>query len=76
MTKPRATWRDKELGLVIRALRKSKGFSSVKLGTIMGMTGQQITKYERGENRLSVFYFIDICKVLKVNPTKILKQFM
>lgn len=43
---------DREVGLRIRSLRTRQGLSQTALGQVLGVTFQQIQKYERGANRL------------------------
>lgn len=45
---------DEKLGMNIRNMRMSQGVSQSKLGTAVGITFQQIQKYENGTNRVSV----------------------
>ncbi|BAQ44356.1 helix-turn-helix domain-containing protein [Methylobacterium aquaticum] len=44
---------DRLLGTRIAALRKAKGMSQTVLGNGLGVTFQQVQKYEKGQNRLS-----------------------
>jgi transcriptional regulator with XRE-family HTH domain len=44
---------DFEIGRRIRALRLERGLSQTKLGTLVGVTFQQIQKYEKGTNRVA-----------------------
>jgi transcriptional regulator with XRE-family HTH domain len=44
---------DLEIGQKIRALRVAKGVSQTTLGDGLGVTFQQVQKYERGTNRVS-----------------------
>jgi transcriptional regulator with XRE-family HTH domain len=44
---------DVEIGHKIRALRVAKGVSQAALGQTLGVTFQQVQKYERGANRVS-----------------------
>jgi len=44
---------DKKIGERIRDIRILRGISQEKLGEIMGVTFQQVQKYERGINRVS-----------------------
>ena len=45
---------DKAMGELIRQLRKSAGMSQMKLADRIGVSYQQVQKYEKGVNRLSV----------------------
>ena len=47
-----ATETDHILGARIAAVRKAKGLSQTALGTALGVTFQQIQKYEKGQNRM------------------------
>ncbi|WP_432807190.1 helix-turn-helix domain-containing protein [Methylorubrum extorquens] len=47
-------------------LRKSKGISQTALGSSIGVTFQQIQKYENGVNRVGVSRLSDIARVLEV----------
>ncbi len=45
--------RDVEIGKRIRALRLERGLSQTELGNLLGVTFQQIQKYEKGANRVA-----------------------
>ena len=44
---------DKHIGRRLRALREEREISLDALGTIIGVSYQQIQKYERGDNRMA-----------------------
>jgi len=44
---------DKTLGKNLKTLRMSAGMSQKELGVLLGVTFQQVQKYESGRNRLS-----------------------
>lgn len=44
---------DIELGIRLTGIRKAKEISQQELGEFLGVSAQQIGKYERGENRMS-----------------------
>jgi transcriptional regulator with XRE-family HTH domain len=58
---------DKEIGIRMRSRRMAVGMSQEKLGEMLGLTFQQVQKYEKGTNRISVSRMIDIAKVLGVD---------
>jgi transcriptional regulator with XRE-family HTH domain len=58
---------DKEIGTRMRSRRMIIGMSQEKLGEMLGLTFQQVQKYEKGTNRISVGRMIDIAKVLGVD---------
>jgi transcriptional regulator with XRE-family HTH domain len=51
-TTMRATAFDKLVGERIRDVRLSRGISQSKLGKLIGVTFQQVQKYEAGHNRI------------------------
>jgi len=55
---------DVALGLRIRQRRKALGVSQTALAEAIGLTFQQIQKYERGFNRVSFSRLIDIAHAL------------
>jgi transcriptional regulator with XRE-family HTH domain len=57
---------DVHLGAKVRSRRQIIGFSQGNLADLIGLTFQQLQKYERGTNRISVSRLIDISKALKV----------
>jgi transcriptional regulator with XRE-family HTH domain len=58
---------DKEIGSRMRMRRMLIGMSQEKLGEMLGLTFQQVQKYEKGTNRISVSRMIDIAHVLGVD---------
>lgn len=66
-TKESAGSRDKVFGLRLRQRRTFLGFSQQTLGDAVGMTFQQIQKYEHGTNKISAARLIDFSKVLNVS---------
>ena len=63
---------DIAVGLRLRTLRKSKGMSQEQLGRALGITFQQIQKYERGTNRISASMLVKSARALSVSPNSIL----
>ncbi len=55
---------DKNVAFKIKEARIANGWSRQQLATCIGVTHQQIAKYENGENRISVGRFIIIAKAL------------
>ena len=49
--------------------RKMLGMSQTELGEAVGVTFQQLQKYENGSNRISASRLTQIANVLKVAPT-------
>jgi transcriptional regulator with XRE-family HTH domain len=61
--------RDAEIGLLIRAQRKQLGLSQTDLAERIGVTFQQVQKYENGTNRISIGRLTRIAEALDVPPT-------
>ena len=57
---------DIEIGSRVRMRRISIGMSQEKLGDMLGLTFQQVQKYEKGMNRISVARLVEIAKILGV----------
>ncbi len=54
------------MGVRITALRKEKGLSQTALGQAIGVTFQQVQKYERGQNRVGARRLSEIAELLGV----------
>jgi transcriptional regulator with XRE-family HTH domain len=65
---PRANQTDKDIGSRIRAQRLIKGLSQERLGDAIGLTFQQVQKYEKGSNRVSGSRLRQIADALGVEP--------
>ncbi|HEY2658591.1 MAG TPA: helix-turn-helix transcriptional regulator [Caulobacteraceae bacterium] len=63
---------DVALGLHIRQRRKSLGMSQSTLAAAVGLTFQQIQKYERGFNRVSFSRLVDISHALDCRVTDLI----
>lgn len=65
-TKPRANAMDKHIGQKILEMRRIAEMSQEGLADAIGITFQQIQKYESGVNRVAASRLADISKVLRV----------
>lgn len=57
---------EKAIGELIRQLRKSSGMSQMQLADKIGVSYQQVQKYEKGVNRLSISRLKQISNALGV----------
>lgn len=64
-TKDGPDQRDKVIGARLRARRNLLKLSQTELGKAVGLTFQQIQKYEHGTNKISAGRLIDFSEVLK-----------
>lgn len=58
---------DKHVGRRVRWRRRELNFSQEKLGELLGLTFQQIQKYEKGVNRISAGRLFEVARVLDTN---------
>lgn len=56
---------DMQVGMNLRVIRMSKGRTQVELAEALGITFQQVQKYEWGKNRISAGHLYTISKYLK-----------
>jgi transcriptional regulator with XRE-family HTH domain len=57
---------DKHVGSQVRACRLARGISQSKLAEAVGLTFQQIQKYEKGANRISASRLQQFSNILGV----------
>lgn len=58
---------DVHVGKRVREARAMKGMSQTALGNALGISFQQVQKYEKGNNRIGASRLWDISKVLDVS---------
>jgi len=63
---------DIEIGRNLRHLRQARGITQNKLAEALGLTFQQIQKYETAANRISASRLIDIARVLQIDLSELL----
>jgi len=62
------------IGKRMRELRHVNSISQVELGRELGVSFQQIQKYEKGVNRVSAARLFDICKALNVSLSSMFER--
>ena len=65
---------DKRIGEKIKRLRKGQGMSQIELAEKIGISFQQIQKYEKGVTKMPVFRLLQISEALKVNTAVFFKE--
>ncbi|MDB5412237.1 MAG: transcriptional regulator [Rubritepida sp.] len=63
-----------ELGAVIRAARRRRGLTLQALADVIGVSHQQLQKYERGTNRVSGLRLAQIAALLGTTPDMLLAK--
>ena len=66
MTKKAPNLTDKHVGARVRLRRLMLGMSQEKLGDALGVTFQQLQKYEKGANRISASRLQHMSQILQV----------
>lgn len=59
---------DLHVGLMVRMRRREQGLSRKVVGESLGVTWQQLAKYESAKNRVSASTLYRIAKTLEVEP--------
>jgi transcriptional regulator with XRE-family HTH domain len=59
---------DAQIGAVLRLHRLAGNLSQEEVGRRMGLTFQQIQKYEKGTNRISLSALLRLCKAMGTDP--------
>jgi transcriptional regulator with XRE-family HTH domain len=72
LTRPHPDPIDVEVGLALRGLRIQRKLSQTALADALGVSFQQIQKYERGTNRISASMLVRAAKALDVEPADLL----
>jgi transcriptional regulator with XRE-family HTH domain len=65
---------DLEVGIRIRTRRKLLGISQTQLAQSLGLTFQQVQKYERGANRVSASTLVRIAQTLKTTVASLVGE--
>jgi transcriptional regulator with XRE-family HTH domain len=63
---------DIEVGLNLRRARLARGFSQTELGEALGISFQQVQKYERGANRVSASMLVKAARFLEIRASDLL----
>jgi transcriptional regulator with XRE-family HTH domain len=59
---------DKHVGMRLKLLRLSQKMSQTELGDAVGISFQQIQKYERGSNRIGASRMWYFCEIFETHP--------
>lgn len=70
----RAGLLDRQTAKRVRQLRQSAGLSQGELAGHMGVTFQQVQKYEKGVNRISVGRAILLCEALNIRMEDLIAE--
>ena len=61
---------DKKVGQRVRSRRLEIGMSQERLAELLGVTFQQVQKYEKGVNRIAVGRLLDIANALEISASR------
>lgn len=76
MTNRRVTDLDKQIGRKLEAARRAKGLTQADVGRAVGVTFQQVQKYETGTNRVAVSTLVRLCHALELDAGDFLPRLM
>lgn len=62
---------DRNVGAVVRRVRMALGMSQELLGDKLGITFQQVQKYEHGANAVPSTRIPSVCKILGISPNEL-----
>ena len=65
---------DIEVGARLRTRRKILGMSQTKLANALGLTFQQVQKYERGSNRVSASMLVRAARELEITVASLVGE--
>ncbi len=65
---------DRSVGMTIRRLRRERRLSQEALAAAVGITFQQLQKYEHAANRVSCSRLVEIARALNVSPGVLLPE--
>lgn len=65
---------NKNIGAIIKARRVELGLSQQALANIIGVTFQQVQKYEKGSNSLNATRLVDFANALKIPVATFFEQ--
>lgn len=68
----RFTPQDAAIGLRVKSMRMERHLSQTALATLIGVTFQQIQKYEKGVNRISSARLMKMAEIFECPPSAIL----
>ncbi|WP_375414124.1 helix-turn-helix domain-containing protein [uncultured Bradyrhizobium sp.] len=57
---------DRQIGARIRLYRNVRGYTQERLAKAVGITFQQLQKYELAKNRISASRLWEVCSVLRI----------
>lgn len=65
---------DQIVGARLKAARGILGLSQSEVGAALGVTFQQVQKYEQARNRMSIGAFVEYCEVVDLKPGEVLES--
>ena len=74
MRHSRHTSRYKKLQVALKLARAAAGMTQAQVGEQLGRPQSFVNKYESGERRLDVIEFLDVARILGVNPRRFLRN--
>lgn len=73
-TKGKAGDFEKILGKILKNMRSSLNYNQEDVANEIGVTFQQIQKYEGGTNRIPLYNFLKICSFFNISPEALIAK--
>lgn len=73
--RPTSSEINEKLGKRLQLARKALGLTQTQVGNALGISFQQIGKYESGTNTMSVPIFLAMCRAVNVKPSVLLDEY-
>ncbi len=73
-TKGKAGVFEKALGKILKNMRVALGYNQEDIAKEIGVTFQQVQKYEGGTNRISLYNFLKICNFFNISFSDIIEK--
>lgn len=67
---------EEHLRLLLRQRRENRGLTQAGLAKILSKPQSFVSKYESGERLLTFVETVEICKVLRLSPSALLKEYL
>jgi DNA-binding Xre family transcriptional regulator len=65
---------DRQVAANIRRFRLERGLTQEALATLLGISFQQLQKYESAKNRITIGRLVSICEALKISLEEIVRR--
>lgn len=65
---------DRIIGTVLRTMRKNMSLTQAVLSEKLGITFQQVQKYETGQNRMAASRLYQVCNIMQISMSTFFEE--